>query len=253
MWPDANVVLRGRARRHWVRDFPGPLSIKTVERGSGVWTTAEGRFRVDESSFLVLNEGQPYSLEIESRVPVETCCVFFERGFLGPAQEFPTRLSAPDARILPRLRILFRAQPEEDVEDQLVALAADVQEWIRKARGERMRAPGKRRSTREEVHRRVERAREYLHARYRENVSLDEMARVACLSPYHFHRAFTQVLGETPRQYRTRLRLERARQLLARGGMPVTQVCLDSGFESLGSFSSLYRRRFGRSPRQEQQ
>ena len=245
------MVLRGRGRRHWVREFPGPLSIKTVERGFGVWTTEEGRFRVDESSFLVLNEGQPYSLEIESRETVETCCVFFQRGFVGPALELPTRLWAPDERILPRMRAIFRAEPDEEVEDQLVELADELRELIRKAHGERLRAPGVRAGTREEVHRRVERAREYLHGRYREDVSLEELARVACLSPYHFHRAFAQVFGETPRCYRTRLRLEQARHLLARGEMPVTEVCLESGFESLGSFSTLYRRRFGVSPRQQ--
>jgi AraC-like DNA-binding protein len=243
---DANVILRGRGRRHYVRDYPGPLSIKTVQRGSGVWKTAEGEFQVDESSFLILNDGQPYSLTLDSPQTIETCCVFSQKGFLDARGEFPTRLWAPDARILPRIRALYRSG---DDEDQLVLLARDLAALIREARGERQRVPGLQAGTREELHQRLNRAREYLHASYLKPVSLDDLAQVACVSPYHFHRAFTRVFGETPQQYRTRLRLDRARQLLRRGELPVTQVCLESGFESLGSFSTLFRRRFGFSPR----
>ena len=250
MLPDTNWVLRGRGRRHYVREFPGPLSIKTVQRGTGRWKTAEGEFVLDGSSFLLVNEGQPYSLTIESRQPVETCCVFFQPGFVDAAGEFPTRLWAPDERILPRMRAIQRAAADEAIEDQLVLLAQDLAALIREARGERTRAPALRRSTREELHRRVERAREYLHARYREKVSLEELAQVACLSPYHFHRAFTRVFGRTPHEYQVRLRLERAHHLLSRGDVPVTEACLEAGFESLGSFSSLFRRRYQVSPRQ---
>ena len=67
----------------------------------------------------------------------------------------------------------------------------------------------------------------------------------------HYVREFPGTpFDQDPHQYQVRLRLERARRLLARGDLPVTQVCFESGFESLGSFSSLYRERFGLSPRQ---
>ncbi|HWW94753.1 MAG TPA: helix-turn-helix transcriptional regulator [Vicinamibacteria bacterium] len=56
--------------------------------------------------------------------------------------------------------------------------------------------------------------------------------------------------GETLHAYIVRQRLECARRLLSRWDRPVTAVCLNAGFESLGSFSSLFRRRFGLSPRQ---
>lgn len=129
-------------------------------------------------------------------------------------------------------------------------LARNLAALLREARGERRRAPGLRAATRQEVHRRVLLARDYLHARYRETVSLDDLARVAYLSPYHFHRSFTRAFGCTPHQYQVRLRLERAHHLLSRGDVSVTEACLDSGFESLGSFNAVFRRRYGVSPRQ---
>ena len=74
-------------------------------------------------------------------------------------------------------------------------------------------------------------------------------ARVAGLSPYHFHRMFKRAFGETPMQCLQARRLDAARRLLSSSDRPVTLICFDVGFESLGSFSWLFRRRFGLSPR----
>src|SRR5687767_13877192 len=79
------------------------------------------------------------------------------------------------------------------------------------------------------------------------NVSIGAAAREAGLSPFHFIRRFEAAFGETPHQFRTRERLTAAQRLLARGHS-VTDVCLDVGFNSLGSFSALFARKLGISP-----
>jgi len=94
----------------------------------------------------------------------------------------------------------------------------------------------------------VRRGQEYLHASACSDPDLTEIARHACLSPYHFHRAFTRAFGQTPHQYRNRLRLQRARRMLESGGLTVTEICGAVGFESAASFSSLFRRVFGIPP-----
>ena len=98
------------------------------------------------------------------------------------------------------------------------------------------------------TYRRLVTARELLHARYRERMSLGELAAAVGLSDFHFLRAYRQAFGQTPHQHLTRLRLEQAKRALARGE-PVTEVCFDVGYASLGSFSSLFSRATGRSPR----
>jgi AraC-like DNA-binding protein len=90
------------------------------------------------------------------------------------------------------------------------------------------------------------RARTLLRAR--RHVSIREAAAAAGLSPFQFIRRFRAVFGETPHQLRIATRLDRARRLLALTDRPVTDVCLDVGFSSLGSFSALFARRVGRSP-----
>ena len=94
---------------------------------------------------------------------------------------------------------------------------------------------------------RLVRARDAIHSRYGEPLSLDQLAREAALSPFHFLRLFRRAFGETPHQYLTRVRIEAAKRLLL-DDVPVTDVCFEVGFQSLGSFSALFARRVGSPP-----
>jgi AraC-like DNA-binding protein len=101
---------------------------------------------------------------------------------------------------------------------------------------------------REDTFARLYRSREFLAGALDRRIGLAEAAAQACLSPYHYHREFVRAFGETPHDFLTRRRIDRAKQLLASEECAVTDVCLAVGYESLGSFSSLFRARVGRSP-----
>lgn len=74
------------------------------------------------------------------------------------------------------------------------------------------------------------------------------MARAAALSPYHFQKSFQRAFDETPHEFLTRIRVDRAKRLLALSDASVTEVCFEVGFSSLGSFSTLFARTVGRAP-----
>lgn len=99
----------------------------------------------------------------------------------------------------------------------------------------------------DDTFRRLCRGRDLLATEYQSRVLLQQAAKQACLSEFHFHRLFRATFGETPHDFVTRLRMDRARQMLA-SERTVTEVCFDIGYGSLGSFSSKFRARFGRSP-----
>jgi len=80
------------------------------------------------------------------------------------------------------------------------------------------------------------------------SVGLDVVAREAAMSPFHFIRQFRAVFGQTPHQFRIHARVERARHLLALDRGSVTDVCMEVGFSSVGSFSDLFERRVGMRP-----
>ncbi len=81
-----------------------------------------------------------------------------------------------------------------------------------------------------------------------EELSLADLSLEAGLSEWHFLRAFRAAFGETPHAFLTRIRLERARHLLTVTTRSVTEICLDVGFSSPGSFSTLFSRSAGLSP-----
>jgi len=79
-------------------------------------------------------------------------------------------------------------------------------------------------------------------------LTIEDVAREASMSPFHFIRQFSALFGDTPHQYRIQARLDRAKHLLALGDHSVTDVCMEVGFSSLGSFSDLFARRVGLPP-----
>src|SRR5215813_8361243 len=268
-----NVILHARSRRHSVSEFAGPLSIKTVVDGAATWTVGGCPLPVGRDAFLVLGDGQRYSLEIDTARPTETACAFFRGGFVEEmAQDISTGVesslddparSAPAAPWLGRLhidpdrRIVGRVQTmasrcrmqllPSGVEEDFLLLSRELLEFYREIAARIARIPAIRPGTREELFRRIEIGREYLHSHVEGGVSLDTVARAACLSRYHFHRTFTQAFGQTPHDYLTGIRLARAHSLL-QSGQPATQVCKDVGFHSLPSFSRLFRARYGFPP-----
>ena len=90
--------------------------------------------------------------------------------------------------------------------------------------------------------------RQFIDRNYTRDLTIDRLATIANLSPFHFIRAFRVAFGQTPHQYLRDQRLARARELLVTTPQPVTEICDQIGFQSLGSFSSLFRRLTGETP-----
>lgn len=92
------------------------------------------------------------------------------------------------------------------------------------------------------------RARDEMDRCYAEPLDIPRLATRTHLSPSQFGRVFKQVYGETPHRYLQRRRVERAMTLLRQTDRPVTQVALDVGFASLGTFSATFARIVGQAP-----
>ena len=95
---------------------------------------------------------------------------------------------------------------------------------------------------------RLWRARRFIDESYDQPLDLTEISKQACLSRYHFVRSFREAFDTTPRQYLIQRRIEKAKELLSRRSLTVTEVCFAVGFQSLGSFSSLFHRCVGDAP-----
>jgi AraC family transcriptional regulator len=275
-----DTILQGRNNAyHHFNPTPG-LSLKTMRNGQALYEIDGGRFAVNDDVYLILNEQQPYTINIESNSIVSSFCVFFPQGWVEDAFHTLTTstdqlLSEPALDNLRSVGFFEKLRPHDEIvspvlgqirhalkedvvslgwlEDKLRLLLSRMLHVQAESYREAEQLPGVRRATRLELYRRLYRTRDYIHANLGQPLSLDELARVAYQSPYHFLRTFKQVFGQTPHEYLTQKRMERAQFLLLNTQQPITDICLEVGFESLGSFSSLFQRRAGVSPRRYRQ
>ena len=102
-----------------------------------------------------------------------------------------------------------------------------------------------------DLYRRIVQAKLFIDSNYAERIDAGEIADEACYSKFHFIRTFKSIYGRTPHQYLTHVRIERAKELLQQEAS-VTEACFAVGFDSLGSFTSLFKRRVGVTPSEYQ-
>ena len=262
----SHAIVSGRARGYEVASFSGPLSLKSVVRGSAVWETDAGRFALHPGSAFVVNGGEEYSMSIDALQPVETFCLFFSSGFVEdacravatgsaglldrePETSMPFIERFHDGDVGVAMAAAHRAFHDGLPLEPVIVSAASALAATQSRLNERVaRLPALRRATRDELRCRVARASDFIHANLAKPVRLADLAEAACLSPFHLHRAFVSIHGVTPHRYMTSLRLRRARSLLQSSEMGILDVALECGFESVTSFTTLFRRAWGAPP-----
>ncbi len=97
------------------------------------------------------------------------------------------------------------------------------------------------------LYRRIVQAKLFIDSHYQENIDLDDIADEAFFSKFHFIRLFKNTYGKTPHQYLTYVRIEKAKGLL-KTDLPIADVCYGVGFDSVSSFTGLFKKNVGKTP-----
>jgi AraC-like DNA-binding protein len=98
-----------------------------------------------------------------------------------------------------------------------------------------------------DLYRRIVQAKLFMDDNFAEPIDAGDIADEACYSKFHFIRTFKSIYGRTPHQHLTHVRVEKAKVMLEEGAS-VTETCFAVGFDSLGSFTGLFKRRVGFTP-----
>ena len=272
-----SVFTSGRGFSYFAQTPGLPLSLKSMSNGRAIYRFDRNQVAVDDAGYLILNNRQPYSIEIASPTRVGTFVLWFPDGWaedvLCSATRSAERLLAEpsskgatpamffshhtphDQTVSPKVRALraaFKSDALIDdgwLEERLRELLAVMLANQKAIKRDVWNLAAVRASTREELWKRVNRARDYLHANLRSRINLSDAATAACLSPFHLLRVFHAAFGLSPHEYLSHCRLERAKFLLEKTTIPVTAICLECGFTSLGSFSTFFCIKCGISPR----
>jgi AraC-like DNA-binding protein len=253
-------------------DYPthqAPLSLLCSFGGTTTYTVGQRQIAIDDTSYLVLNDGTPRTFTVEQFAPVEALQVYIRpERFAAIVHSLTTAnhrlLEQPDHVCAAQFTFFEHRSPADTI---LAPLLADLRRSIRTpifdpARLDEQldtivaglllahhhllchieRLPATRAATRHEIYRRLAIARDFMHAHAAAPIRLHQIAAAAALSPHHFLRLFRQVFHETPHHYLTRIRLEHARRLLTTTDLPISAVCQEVGFSSVTSFSLLFKR-----------
>lgn len=99
------------------------------------------------------------------------------------------------------------------------------------------------------LYRRIVQAKLFIDEHFREKINLDEIAGEASFSRFHFIRLFKESYGSTPHQYMISLRLREAEKLMEQSDLKIQDICFEIGFESIGTFTTLFTKVLGKSPK----
>jgi AraC family transcriptional regulator len=267
-WPTVRLRIKtSHAARH---DVKGPLSIFTNLSGTSTVQAGSVRTAVHPDVFFVSNADQHYSLEINQ--PTETFNIHIgeklsEEVFYQLRYNHNHLLDNPEMTATqtpvfhnklhwsnPTMRMLI-AQLKESCyrweEEELLGVM--VEHLLREQQhlnDSKERINATRKSTREEIVKRLLLATDYLYAYYDQEISLDQLARISCLSKFHFIRLFKEFFQQSPHQFLLDVRLTKAVELLKGGQWEVKTLATRTGFKDASSFSRLFRNRVGVYPTQ---
>jgi AraC family transcriptional regulator len=268
-----NCIVLTRARHAECPPAARPLMLAAARGGRESYLLDRRRISVDEDNFLLLNAGRVHASLIRSETDVECFKIFFRAGL---AEEVLAALMMPADRLLERE---FHASGFEFCEglrphDRLVApvwrylrhralTGDDDAEWFdeqlsylmerlllaHREIASRVEAiPCVRSGTRKEIYRRVSLAVDYIESCYEQSIELETLAQVACLSKFHFLRAFRSLHGVTPQLYLQRKRAAVAKRMLSTTALPTTEIALRVGYASRTSLTKQLRQWTGSAP-----
>jgi AraC family transcriptional regulator len=259
-WP--NVILNVKAGAIYRDNILGPLSLFSNVSGQSS-VTIDGRTSiVSEDHFFLTNNAQRYTLEIQERKSAETLNIHFgerwlENAFAGLTHayhhlldneldhsiEFYNKLYRKDdiTRVYQQ-QLIVTSKSRLEREEILLNLISHL---IRINRSERLKADNlvaTKKSTRDEIMKRLHLATDYIYTFYYKDVTLDELSAASMVSRFHFLRAFKQAFQITPHQFLLNVRMEKARELLQSTQMEVADVGKAVGVKDSSSFSRMFKK-----------
>lgn len=277
VWGKVNAIMNASETEAEYHPYQQRLSIKAAWHGEERYFIDNRTLTVDDDNYLILNDRRTYASSIRSARPVHSFSIFFrpgfaeevlggmltpqdrilERGGEAPARpvEFAEHLRPHDRIVTPVLRyISFHIDQGVDdeawYEEQLSFLLERMLSSHRLTTRAVQSLAASRSGKRQELYRRLGWGRDFIHSNYQRPITIDDMARAACLSKFHFIRLFHALEGVTPYRYLQRKRVAAAQRLLSTTQLTHVEIAEQVGFDHRSTMFRHIRRVTGRSGRQ---
>lgn len=272
-WP--NVVINTKTRLAERPDIKGTLSIFSNIAGSSYCEADGHKVRVEDDMFFISNNKQHYTLQIDEHTPTETLNIHFSTSLLNSFlndRQFSNELQLDNAGNGRELHIDFHnclyhkdeqflritkalhekgnanALTDLKTDELLSSLLCHLQNHYHDVRAKVNRIDTAKVTTREEVYARLSVAVDYMYSYYMLDISLEELAAAACMSKFHFLRTFKEVHKQTPHQFLTRVRMQKAAGLLRDNTISIFEIGGLVGYDNASVFSRAFHKYYGMWP-----
>lgn len=269
-----NKIYSRTSSQRQNQQYNSDFSLRFVFSGTERYDIGRRHLSIYPDSFLILNKGTQYSTDTDSSIPVQSFSINFDQQFL---EDFKEYWAFTDNRLLSKSGYKQRQEFDETIypftgdmmynvyhlkqhldngmNDELLIneylthclinyFSIYNEEILNKA--EKLHFLNQ--STKIEILRRLNLAKEYLYSNYNQNISLEDLAEYSCLSVNHLLRTFKQAFNLTPHQFLIQLRLKRAQLLLKSTTYPINEVVNLIGFECSSSFIRLFKTHYKITP-----
>lgn len=275
--PGGNFVSLSELRNAFFTNVVDNYSIKFTISGLEYYKINNGEFKVPEMYFLTASGACESEGFIESKSIVTGLCIDIHMNLINEARTillsngnmdiennllgyfkfenffenvYPISYSALGKKLLRISDKLKSSYPDVSFIDEefFLELAEDVikheYENLRKLDS----LSAHKISTRKEILKRLLRGKYFIEENFKEKISVKDIARISCLSEFHFFRSFKEAFSISPHNYLTQKRLQEAQKLLMKDNFSVGEIAIICGFGDVYSFSKSYKKQFGYPP-----
>lgn len=272
-----SYLMRSVVRDISLSSHPARLSVRWVRSGRYVYEIDGRRYVLQPGNFLLVGDGEIYNSASDQDELSECLTISFNPRVLSNvlgamsdpseslldnplerpagATNFLTDVYTPEPGFKKLLddfsaRAAGASFHQTALDEAFYQLMERLVLLQKQVRSEIRRIPSAKLATREELYRRLRRARDFIRANSEAELKIEAIASTACLSPYHFLRSYKQAFGTTPHQELLDVRLEKARRLMSfeKNNFTLGRIATESGFNNLSSFSKAFRQKFKISP-----
>lgn len=264
-WP--TVLLNTTTKKTVREDIEGPLSIFMNLQGQSIIGVEKQQVLINENAYVLTNNKARYDLIIQNNFPTEVFNIHFGTQFLkeasywfyqsqenlldNPFENNPslpsfslkaTWRSATFNQLVAQLQQIYQNKAS-NLETKEIALLALFEHILLKQQAQNRLTQGlasTKKSTREELVKRLHLAVDYMYAFYNQPINLDTLAQISCLSKYHFLRSFKQVFGLAPHQFIKQIRFKQAVFLLENSSATLQEIAETIGLENASSLSRMF-------------
>lgn len=269
-WP--TVLLNTTTQKTVREDIEGPLSIFMNLQGQSIIGVEKHQVLINENAYVLTNNKAHYDLIIQNDFPTEVFNIHFGTQFLKEASywfyqsqqnlldnPFESNTSLPCFslkatwrnstfnQLTYQLQQLYQNKTTSSDAKEMALLALFEHILLNEQAQTRLtqRLKSTKKSTQEELIKRLYRAVDYIYAFYNQPIKLEELAQISCLSKYHFLRSFKQFFGLSPLQFIKQIRFKQAIFLLENSSATLQEIADIIGLENASSLSRMFFRANG--------